>query len=286
MKPAPFDYCAPERVEDALEYLSDGDAMILAGGQTLMPLLALRLSTPARLIDINRIDALKGVSRIDGGTRIAAVTRQYEILADHTLARTLPALIEATRHVGHYQTRNRGTIGGSIALGESAAELPATAVALGATIEAHSKRGIRRISADSFYVGTYSTLLEPDELIAAIHFPDWPAGSLTLFREVARRPGDFALVGLIGSLAVEQGRITRAGIAWFGIGPTPMKAKQAEAALIGQDLRRIDAKAIAELAIADSEPYDDLHATADYRRRVGLRVFERCLSEAVNARPI
>ncbi len=282
MKPAPFDYAAPTTVEEALDSLADaaGGATILAGGQTLMPLLALRMSTPSLLLDINRIAALKGVARADGGTRIGAMTRQNEIIANAALASALPCLVQATRHVGHHQTRNRGTIGGSISLGEPAAELPATAVALGALIEARSKRGARKIRAEDFYLGPYSTVLEPDELVTAIQFPDWPADTVTIFREVARRPGDFALVGLVGALVVQQGKIARAGLAWFGMGPIPIKARQAEAALLGQSVTGLDVKGAADLAVADTEPFDDHHATADYRRTVGGRVFARCLGEA------
>lgn len=284
MKPAPFDYAVPETVEAALGHLAGGDATILAGGQTLMPLLALRMSTPSLVVDINRIEALKGISRADGATRVAAVTRQNELLASKTAADSAPLLVEAVRNVGHHQTRNRGTVGGSVSLGEPAAEIPAASVALGASIEVHSARGMRRIPADTFYVGPYSTVLEPDELVTAIHFPDWPSDTIRLFREVTRRPGDFALVGLIGSMALKQGKIDRVGIAWFGMGPTPMKARQAEAALAGQTLKSIDVNAIAELAVADTDPFEDHHATAEYRRTVGRRVFARLLNEALSAR--
>lgn len=286
MKPAPFDYLAPETIEEACAHLAEagGGATVLAGGQTLMPLLALRMSQPFILVDINRIAALKGVARVDGGTRIGPVVRQCEVIADTTIDRALPALAVATRHVGHHQTCNRGTIGGSIALGEPAAELPATALALGASIEARSTRGVRRIAAEEFYFGPYMTALEPDELVTEIEFPDWPTGSITLFREVAQRPGDFALVGLVGALTVENGRIARAGIAWFGMGPTPIKARQAEAALIGQPVSGLDARGIAELAIADTDPFDDHHATAEYRRTVGRRIFARTLEVALDER--
>ena len=286
MKPAPFDYFAPETIEEACQLLSEagGGATVLAGGQTLMPLLALRLSQPLVLIDINRIAALKGVSRVDGATCIGPTLHQNELIADATLSRVLPALVTATRHVGHHQTRNRGTIGGSIALAEPAAELPATALALGASVEVRSIRGTRRIAADGLYLGPYATALEPDELITAIHFPDWPSGTITLFREVARRPGDFALVGLVGALNVENGQIARARLAWFGMGPTPMKARQAEAALTGQPVARLDLQGIAELAIADTAPFDDHHASAEYRRTVGRRIVARTLGEALGAR--
>jgi aerobic carbon-monoxide dehydrogenase medium subunit len=284
MKPAPFDYVAPDTVEAALGHLASGDATVLAGGQTLMPLLALRMSTPSLLVDINRIESLKGVSRANGATRIAAVTRQNELLASKTMQQALPLLVEAVCNVGHHQTRNRGTVGGSVSLGEPAAELPAASVALGASIEAHSVRGVRRIPAEEFYIGPYSTVLQPDELVTAVHFPDWPSQSITLFREVTRRPGDFALVGLIGAMVLMQDKIDRVGIAWFGMGPTPMKARSAEAALLGQTQKTVDANGIAELAVADTDPFDDHHATAEYRRTVGRRVFSRLLGEALSVR--
>ncbi len=283
MKPAPFDYYAPTSVDEACQLLTDagGGATVLAGGQTLMPLLALRMSQPFILVDINRIKALKGVSRNNGTTRIGPITRQNDALADATLQQAQPLIVTALRHVGHHQTRNRGTVGGSIALGEPAAELPATAVALGATVEVKSTRGTRQIKAEELYFGPYATALEPDELLTAIDVPEWPAGTRIVFREVAQRPGDFALVGLTGAVAIDNGRITRAGLTWFGMGPTPMKARQAEAALVGQAVDSLDAKAIAELAIADTAPFDDLHATAEYRRTVGRRVFARALTDAL-----
>lgn len=286
MKPAPFDYFAPATIAEACQLLSEagGGATILAGGQTLMPLLALRMSQPFILIDITRIAALKGVTRNAGYTRIGPTLRQNEAIADATLAQVQPLIVTATRHVGHHQTRNRGTIGGSVALGEPAAELPATMVALGASVEVQSTRGTRRIAAEELYFGPYATALEPDELLIAIHVPEWPTGTVWLFQELAQRPGDFALVGLTGAITVQDGKITKAGIAWFGMGPTPIKARQAEAALLGQSINSLDPRALAELAIADTAPFDDHHASAEYRRTVGKRVFARVLSETLNLR--
>jgi carbon-monoxide dehydrogenase medium subunit len=286
MKPAPFDYVAPQTIEEALEVLAEagGGATLLAGGQTLMPLLALRMSQPFILVDINRTEGLSGVARTADATRIGPMTRQAALLTDRDLAAMQPVLVEAAAHIGHHQTRNRGTIGGSIALGEPAAELPATAVALGAELEVQSVRGTRHIRADEFYLGPYMTIIEPDELVVAIHFPHWPAGSVTVFREVAQRPGDFALIGLVGAVHVDGGRIARAGLAWFGMGPTPIRARQAEAALLGQAVADVDAKGVAELAIADTDPFDDHHATAEYRRTVGRRIFARTLDEAIQVR--
>lgn len=288
MKPAPFDYYAPTTIEAACALLAEagGGATVLAGGQTLLPLLALRMSQPFIVVDINRIDALKQVVRSEGTTRIGSGVRQNDAIADTTLNRFLPLVVTATRHVGHHQTRNRGTIGGSIALGEPAAELPATAVASGASIEVQSVRGTRRIRAEDMYVGPYATTLEPDELITAIEFPDWPSGTIPLFHELARRPGDFALVGLVGTLAIDNGRIGRASIAWFGMGPTPIKARRAEAALAGQAATSLDTKGIAEIAITETTPFDDRHATAEYRRTVGRRIFARALSDALAVRQV
>jgi carbon-monoxide dehydrogenase medium subunit len=288
MKPAPFDYYAPATIDEACALLAEagGGATVLAGGQTLLPLLALRMSQPFILVDINRIEVLKGVTRAGGTTRVGPIVRQNEVIADPTLNRSLPMLVTATSHVGHHQTRNRGTIGGSIALGEPAAELPATAVALAASVDVQSVRGARTLRAEEMYLGPYATALEPDELITSIHFPDWPTDSVPLFCEVARRPGDFALVGLVGSLVIDGGRISRAGIAWFGMGPTPMKARQAESALIGQTIASLDVQRIAELAIADTAPFDDRHATAEYRRTVGRRIFARTLRETLKLRQV
>ena len=288
MKPAPFDYIAPRTIAEACSTLAEagGGATVLAGGQTLMPLLNLRMSQPFILVDINKIAELKGVSRVAGGIRIGPMTRQCEVLADEALARDLPVLVEAMSHVGHHQTRNRGTIGGSISLGEPAAEMPATAVALGASIEVRSIRGTRTVPADQFYAGPYLTVLEPDELVTGLTYPDWPQGHITVFREVAQRPGDFALLGLVGSLVIDRGKITRAGLAWFGMGPTPIKASAAEQMLRGRTLAEIDSHAVAEHAISDTAPFDDHHASAEYRRTVGKRIFARTLREALDIREV
>ena len=284
MKPAPFDLVSPRTIEEACALLAEtsGGATVLAGGQTLMPLLALRMSQPFLVVDVNNIAELQGVRRVDGATRVGPALRQNAALADPLIARHLSLLATALTQVGHHQTRNRGTIGGSVAFGEPAAEMPATLLALGGTIDVRSVRGTRRIAAGDFYIGPYATALEPDELIVAIDYPDQPAGTVPLFREVTRRPGDFALVGLVGTLALAGGRVERASIAWFGMGPTPLRARQAEQALVGATLSTIDATATAEAAVADTQPFDDQHATADYRRTVGRRIFARALSDALD----
>jgi aerobic carbon-monoxide dehydrogenase medium subunit len=286
MKPAPFDYVVPTTIDEACSILAEagGGATVLAGGQTLLPLLNLRMSQPFVIVDINRIAELKGIEHAAGCTRIGPMTRQCEATVSEPLARSLPVVVQAVQHVGHHQTRNRGTIGGSIALGEPAAELPATAVALGASLEVRSTRGTRHILASDFYLGPYMNALEPDELLTGISFPDWPTGHITLFCELAQRPGDFALVGLVGALSVEGGRVARAGIAWFGMGPTPVRAKAAEQKLLGQSLGSINPQSVADEAIAGTAPFDDHHASAEYRRTVGRRIFARTLREALENR--
>jgi carbon-monoxide dehydrogenase medium subunit len=287
MKPAPFDYVAPETIEAALDELSraGGDVAILAGGQSLTPLLALRMATPAVVIDINRIAALSGVSREAGATRIGATTRQNQILADPAVAAHAPALARATAFVGHHQTRNRGTIGGSLCLAEPAAEYPATCLVLGAEIEARKAGGgVRRIAADDFFLGPYTTALEPDEMVTAVHLPDWPAGTVTLVQEVATRAGDFALVGLAACLALDAGKVARASIGWFGMGPTPMRSRKAEQALAGQAIAGLDLRGLAELAVSETDPLDDSHASAAYRRIVGVKMFNKVVADGLGVR--
>ena len=286
MKPAPFDYVRPQTIEEACTILAEagGGATVIAGGQTLMPLLALRMSQPFILVDVGSIAELQGTSRMGDATRIGPMTRQNDLIADAMLARQLPVLVEAIRHVGHHQTRNRGTIGGSIVFGEPAAEAPAAALALGARLQVRSQRRERTVPAEEFYFGPYATALEPDELLTAIDFPGWPPGHLMVFREVVRRPGDFALVGLVGAMTLEDGRIGRAGLAWFGMGPTPVRMRSAEAALVGSDPAAVDLHALAEAALAEVQPFDDKQASAEYRRIVGRRIFIDTFSQALSAR--
>ncbi len=284
MKPAPFDYLAPTTVHEACVALTDacGGAAVIAGGQTLMPLLNLRMSQPFILVDINNIAELHGITSVDGGIRIGAAVCQCDVLTDDLLATELPAIVKAVNHVGHYQTRNRGTVGGSIALGEPAAELPAAAVALGASIEIRSSKGERSVPAEDFYLGPFMTVLEAGELVTAITFPAWPKEHVVFFNEVAQRPGDFALVGIVGALLVEDGMITRAGLAWFGMGPTPLRATSAESLLVGCAVSDIDPKIVAAAAVSNTAPFDDKQTSAQYRRTVGERIFEKTLCETLN----
>lgn len=279
MKPPPFDYIAVRSIDEALDQLAQGgeDARVLAGGQSLVPMLALRLARPSLLVDLNRVGGLAGAKQEGAELRVGAMTRQCDILRDPLVAKHAPALSQASAFIGHEQTRNRGTIGGSLGLCDPQSEYPAVALALGAQIEARSKQGVRRIPAQSYFQGAYSTDLKHGEIITSVIFPHWGEGTSMLVDEVARRPGDFALVGLVMALQSERGRIKRAGIAWFGMGPKPCRAAQAEKALIGEQASKIDAAAIGQLALAETEPWDDVHATASYRRTVGARIAARNL---------
>lgn len=286
MKPAPFDYERPSSMDEACRLLADagGGATLIAGGQTLMPLLNLRMSQPFVLVDLSGIGELHGVTRVDGGISVGAMTTQNAALADPLVRKHLPLLSQALAHVGHHQTRNRGTIGGSIAFAEPAAETPAVALALDAVLTLESMRGKRRVAMRDFLIGPYLTVLENDEIVTAIVFPDPPSGRvMPLFAEVTRRPGDFALVGLAGQIVLDGGVIAGARLAWFGMGPCAMRAVQAEEALTGKALREVDVGGIAELAVAGAQPFDDKAASAAYRTTVGRRVFARALHEAVAA---
>ncbi len=280
MKPPVFDYVAADTLEEALELLGQhGDeGRVIAGGQSLVPLLAMRLSRPSVLIDLNRIEELKGTTVSDGMLRVGAMTRQAQIERDATVAARLPGLAAVTRYVGHIQTRNRGTIGGSVAHADPAAEYPAFATALGAEIETRSKSRTRAVPAEEFFKAPYSTVLQDGEIVTAIRFPLWGEGTTVAIEEVARRHGDFALVGVVAAIRVSRrGQIDRAGISWLGMGPAPARAVEAEGALVGQRPVEVDADEIAQLAAAATDPWDDTHASSRYRRAVGSHLAGRVL---------
>ena len=285
MKPAPFEYHAPETIADVVGLLAEhGDeAKPLAGGQSLVPMLALRLTRFEHLVDLNRVGALSGVERRDGTLVVGATTRQAE-LERSDAARAVPLLTLAAPLIGHFQIRNRGTVGGSVAHADPAAELPAVALALDAGLEVTGPTGTRRLDAADFFVGNWTTVLGADELLTALHFPLWAGRCGFAVDEVARRHGDFALTGV--ACGVELGAddlVTRAAIALFGMGATPVRAADAERSLVG---RRPDPAALAEVghaAVADLDPPDDVHASGRYRRTVGAHVVTRGLTRAVAA---
>ena len=237
MKAAAFDYHLPASVEAAVEMLAKlGDeAKVLAGGQSLVPVMAMRLGRPEHIIDVNRIEELAGVTRSDGMMRVGALTRHRVLERDEVIGAAAPLLARAAPYIGHFQIRNRGALGGSLAHADPAAELPAVAVALDADIEVRSVRGSRRIPAADFFMSAFTTTLEPDELVTAVHLPAWGRGSGFAVAELARRHGDFALAGAACGMQVDGDRITRAAVGLIGMGSIPVRAPAGRA---GPDRRR------------------------------------------------
>ncbi len=285
MKPAPFEYFAPTSVEETcalLAHYSD-DAKILAGGQSLVPLLALRLAQPAVLIDINPVRELDYIQASDAGLSIGARTRHRTLERSPVVREQFPLLSAAVEWVGHPQIRNRGTVGGSLVHADPAAELPALALALDATFTVVDSSGSRRtLKSDEFFVSFLTTALDTGELLREVSFPALPVGSGWSFMEVARRHGDFALVGVAATVTLDNARTcTGAHIALFGVGETTVRSRSTEQALIGQ---KPDEQVIAVAAsevVNDIHPLSDIHATAAYRKYVARNLVEQALTEAV-----
>ncbi|MGB7037150.1 MAG: xanthine dehydrogenase family protein subunit M [Xanthobacteraceae bacterium] len=281
MKPAPFDYHAPRQLKDAAEMLASlPNAKILAGGQSLVPMMNFRYLIVDHLIDLGHVEDLRGVAAIDGQLRMGAMTRQRDLESSPEVARHCPLLAEALRHVGHRQTRNRGTIGGSLAHADPAAELPAVCAAYDAVLHLASIRGLRAVPFRDFPIGFMATALEPDEMIAAIELPIWRRGHGHGFHEFARRHGDFALAGAAALLDIGAGGVVRrAALSLFGVAERPVRADAAEAALLGQ---AIDGELIRNAAAAAwlIEPISDIHASGDYRRHLAMVMSARALADA------
>lgn len=284
MKPAAFEYHRPATAAEAAEMLAELDeAKVLAGGQSLIPMLALRLAMFDHLVDVGRVDELSGIERTDSTVRIGAGTTQATVERSDVVADAVPLLRRATRHIGHLQIRTRGTIGGSLAHADPAAEYPAVALALGARFEARSASGTRTIDADDFFTGLWSTALDEDELLTAVSFPVWSGRCGFAIEELARRHGDFALAG--AAVALEVGgddRVARCGIGLIGLGSATTRANAAEQQLVGTAVDDVDATAIGELAVADLDAVpSDVHASSDYRRKVGAVMVTRALNKAM-----
>lgn len=287
MKPAPFQYLAPRSLDEALGALAAGeDTKILAGGQSLIPVLNMRLAAPKQLVDLGRVAALAGIREHNGGYMIGAMTRQRQVERDSRVVNAVPLLAEAVTYVGHPQIRNRGTLGGSIAHGDPAAELPAVAVCLDAQLTIQSARGSRTIAARDLYLGYLATTLEPDELLTEVWFPKAAPGSGHAWIEFARRHGDYALAGVGVTLTVTDRVITEASIALTGVGGTPVRASAAEAILVGARPKsdgRLLAMQLAATAdaVRDAiEPDADVHATVAYRRHLAGVLTERAVQLA------
>ena len=285
MKAAAFDYVAATSVDDAVDQLAKGgeDAMILAGGQTLVPMLAMRLARPSVLVDINGVDELSGIDEVDNAVRIMTCTRQATAIASDIIAGKIPLLAKAMTFIGHHQTRNRGTVGGSVAHGDPAAEIPLIAVALDASINLRSKEKVRTVSAGDFYQGPMMTARAEGECLTDVSFPIWNGGGKlgAGFQEVSQRHGDFAVVAAAVQLVIDDaGVCRRAAIAVGGAGGTPIRLENAEAGLIGNAINQETiADALATMSDA-LDPADDSHATAAYRRRVARVLTERAILEA------
>jgi CO/xanthine dehydrogenase FAD-binding subunit/aerobic-type carbon monoxide dehydrogenase small subunit (CoxS/CutS family) len=282
MKPPPFDYVAPASLDEAVAALAaaGGEAKALAGGQSLVPMLNFRLLRPALLVDLNRIPGLSCIAECGDGLRVGAMTRHRMIETSPLVAARFPVLAAAMRHVAHLAIRNRGTIGGSLAHADPAAELPLLTLLLDAGIETVSPRGTRVIPAAEFFQGALTTALAEDELVTRIDFPALPPGTGWGFVEMARRHGDFALAAVAATLSLADGRCREARIALLGAGDTPRRAAVAEALLLGELPSEAAIAAAANAARAEAEPSSDLHASADYRRHLIEALTRRALTQA------
>lgn len=286
MKPASFDYHRPDTVGEATRLLAElgEDAKILAGGQSLVPMLSLRLAFFDHLIDISRLDELKGIERRDGELWIGAGTPDATVGADPQVRSAVPLLSRVTPFIGHFQIRNRGTLGGSVAHADPAGEYPAVALALDAQLQAESPNRRREIAAADFFTGLWETTLEPDEMLTGVRFPVWDGRCGFAVHEFARRHGDFAIAGAVVAVQVDgDDRISRCAIGLLGLGSTPRRAAAAEAAVIGKPISELAPKDIGEAAMTDLDDVPaDLQGSASYRTRVGVVMTARAWSDAVN----
>ena len=282
MKPARFEYRAPDTLEEAVALLAaDPEAKALAGGQSLMPVLNFRLAAPTMLVDLRRISGLGSIEIGAGGVRLGAKVRWRDIEADPRLETAYPLLQAAVAHVAHYQIRNRGTVGGSLAHADPAAELPGIAVACDGEIRVVGAAGPRAIPAAQFFTGPLSTSLRPDELITELRLPAWPAGRRWGFREYARRHGDFALAGVaLFYDADPDGRARNTHIGVIGACSRPHRLFSAEAILNDRIIGEAAIAVTAKAAAAAVDPPQDLHAGADYRRALVGTLTERALRAA------
>jgi carbon-monoxide dehydrogenase medium subunit len=282
VKPTAFEYHPATTAEEAVALLAEqgGDAKVIAGGQSLVPLLALRLARVDHLVDINGVASLSGI-RAEDGLRIGAVTRHRAAEKSPLVTERAPLLAAALQQVGHVAIRNRGTIGGSLAHADPAAELPAALLALDGRVTATSSRGTRTINASDLFSGFLTTTLEPDELLTEIALPPWNPKAGWSVKEFARRSGDFAIAGVLTVLSVNgSGRVDDARISLIGVASTPVRATSAEQTLIGEAPGDELWSAAAERATDGLEPPSDLHGSAAYRRQLTRTLVRRSLHEA------
>lgn len=283
MKPASFRYYAPRTVEETISLLEQfgEDAKILAGGQSLVPLMNFRLARPNHLVDINRVSSLDYLREDDGALAIGALTRQRSVELSELARRRNPLLIEASQYIGHPAIRNRGTVCGSMAHADPAAEWPALALVMDATFVIRGPAGEKRVPARDFFISYFTTCLEPRELLTEVRVLALPPGAGWSFLEVSRRHGDFALVGAAVWLTADSdGLCTDCGIALTGVGSYPIRARAAEQALKGGRLGEALFAQAAKRVPEGLDPTSDLHASAEYRRRVAGVIVRRALAIA------
>lgn len=282
MKPAPFQYAAPSSVEETLALLRahGGDGKVLAGGQSLVPLLNMRLARPAVVIDLNRVLALDYIREDERDVVIGAMTRQRTAELSPLIRQKTPLLADALPNIGHPQIRNRGTIGGSIAHADPSAELPAVLAALDGAVVVRGPRGTRNVAAEEFFVSYLTTALKPDELLMEVRFPKHERQG-TAFLEVARRHGDYALVGVAAVVSMDGDRCNQVRLAFTGVGPVPVRMPDAEAAVTGMRITDAVLGEAGRIARSRLEPESDIHASADYRRHVAGVLTERALRVAI-----
>jgi carbon-monoxide dehydrogenase medium subunit len=279
VKPAQFAYHRPASLDEALALMEryGADGRILAGGQSLVPALNMRLATPAALIDINRLPGLDGISLEPEGLVLGALARHEAVEASPLVARHAPLISEAMPHVGHRAIRTRGTVGGSVALADPAAELPACLVALDAIVRVAGREGLRDIPAQRFFRGIYTTDLAPGEIVTAVVVPRIQPGWRSRFDELARRHGDYALVGLAAHCRVEGSVVKEARLAFCGVGPTPVRATRAEAALAARRSSTDVMDEVGRALDADVDPPGDVHASAALRSHLARVLLSRGL---------
>jgi len=286
MKPPKFDYHAPRSVDEAVALLVryGGDAKVLAGGQSLMPMLNFRLARPAALVDVNRIPALAYIREDNGTVAFGAMTRQRTIEFSPVVAAKLPLLREATRWVGHLPIRSRGTIGGSIAHADPSAEYPAVLTALAGEVVVQGPRGRRTVKAADLFETYLTTTLAPEELVVEVRLPAMAAGAGYAFEEFARRHGDFAIVGIAAMVVFDGDRCTTARLAAAGAGPVPVRLRAAEEILEREGLGDPAIEAAAARAAELVHPDADIHASAEYRRHLTRVLTGRALRRAIGRR--
>lgn len=284
MKPAPLDHVRATSVDHAISVLAqDADtATVLAGGQSLVPLLATRRISPSLLVDINGLDELSYLRDDGDHVEIGALTRNRVVETSPLSAAAAPLIVEALHHSGHVTIRNRSTIGGSASYAHPAGENPTALLTLGAEIVLTGPQGRRTVTAADFFLGPHRTAAAPAELLTAVRVPKAAPGTIVVVEELARRHGDFAIVAVLASLRLDtDGRIAEAAIGIGGAGPTPLRATAAEHILLGQMPSPQLVRAAAEEATAAVDPITDLHAPADYRRRITGVLTRRCLERAM-----